>query len=463
MKKSIFIFTLLILATLAQPSIRTTTAHERPPHYLENDSTRADGVRACLYVPGVSTPTSMPAAVLNAPTPTPYPTATLPAPTKMDAKTTAKQVRVYRGLWNAVNENYVYRDFRGRNWRAIGARYESLVKQGLSDADFYGAMQSMINELGDGHSYFQSPAKVKEDEDALASRYNFVGVGFLATPIAGTEHAAIMTVFPDSPAAEAGLRSHDMLLKVDSGPIRDKSGASRTLGPEGSSVTLTVQRPGEAARDVVLTRRRVTGALLIDYCLISGTRIGYIFLPTLLDTTMDEQVRTALQNMTADGPLDGLVLDNRMNGGGSGETTQAILGLFVGGVQGHFVTRQKREPINIKAVNVNGSQTMPLVVLIGSDTVSYAEIMSGVLRVSGRARVIGSTSAGNVEQLRRYELEDGSRAWIASATFQPLGQTSGVWEGTGIVPDVSLPTRWDLFTEATDPALAKAVELLGKK
>jgi carboxyl-terminal processing protease len=321
----------------------------------------------------------------------------------------------------------------------------------------------MINELGDKHSYFQSPTQVKEEKEALASRYNFVGVGFLATPIPGTEIAAIMSIFPGSPAAEAGLQSHDVLLKVDGGQIRDKNGVSRTLGADGSSVTVTIQRPGEVSRDVVLTRRRVTGALLIDYCLISGTRIGYIFLPTLLDTTMDEQVRTALQNMTADGPLDGLVLDNRMNGGGSGETTQAILGLFVGGVQGHFVTRHKREPLNIKPVNVNGSQRLPLVVLVGHDTVSYAEIMSGVLRLSKRAQVIGSTSAGNVEQLRRYELEDGSVAWIASATFQPIGQTSGVWEGTGIVPDVYLPTRWDLFTEATDPALAKAVELLSKK
>jgi carboxyl-terminal processing protease len=459
MKKSILIFSCLILSMVAQPAI----AQEHPPYHMESYSMRTDAVRACLYVPGVSTPASMPDAVLNAPTPTAFPTSTLPLPSKIDAKTTSLQLRVHRGLWNAVNQNYVYRDFRGHDWKAIGARYEALVKQGLSDTDFYGAMQSMINELGDKHSYFQSPTQVKEEKEALASRYNFVGVGFLATPIPGTEIAAIMSIFPGSPAAEAGLQSHDVLLKVDGGPIRDKNGVSRTLGADGSSVTATIQRPGEVSRDVVLTRRRVTGALLIDYCLISGTRIGYIFLPTLLDTTMDEQVRTALQNMTADGPLDGLVLDNRMNGGGSGETTQAILGLFVGGVQGHFVTRHKREPLNIKPVNVNGSQRLPLVVLVGHDTVSYAEIMSGVLRLSKRAQVIGSTSAGNVEQLRRYELEDGSVAWIASATFQPVGQTSGVWEGTGIVPDVYLPTRWDLFTEATDPALAKAVELLSKK
>jgi len=85
---------------------------------------------------------------------------------------------------------------------------------------------------------------------------------------------------------------------------------------------------------------------------------------------------------------------------------------------------------------------------------------SGVLRLSGRARTVGARTAGNVERLRAFKFADGSRAWIATDTFQPLGMANAVWEDTGVVPDVSLPTRWDLFTEANDPALAKAVELL---
>jgi len=102
---------------------------------------------------------------------------------------------------------------------------------------------------------------------------------------------------------------------------------------------------------------------------------------------------------------------------------------------------------------------VPLVVLVGVNTVSYGEVLSGVLRLAGRAQIVGEPTLGNVEQLRRYDFNDGSRAWIASATFEPLGQASGIWEETGIIPDVLVPTRWDLFTEANDPALAQAVEL----
>ncbi len=458
MKRCAAFLLLLILSTpLLSPSAQVSDPNQPPSSF------NASSVRACLYVPGVSVPATMPADLVNAPTPTLFPTATLPPATKVDAKTTARQLRVYNGLWNAVRDHYVYPDFRGHDWNAIGARYKALVQQGLTDDSFYLAMQAMLGELGDQHSYFQSPAQIKAEQAELASRYDFVGIGALFTPIQGGSRAAIMTVFADSPAEEAGLRPHDTVLMVDGGPIREKSGTSRTLGPEGTQVTLTVQRPGEPPHDVTLTRRRVTGMLPIDYCLVPNTRIAYIFFPTLLDKTIGDQTRQALQKLTADGPLDGLILDNRMNGGGLGSVAQTIMGLFANGLQGNFVTRTSREPLRLQPVDVGGSQKVPLVVLVDVDTVSYGEIVSGVLRLAGRARIVGGTTLGNVEQLRRYDLEDGSQAWIASATFQPLGQANGTWEDTGIIPDVSVPTRWDLFTEATDPALAKAVELLMPK
>jgi carboxyl-terminal processing protease len=198
----------------------------------------------------------------------------------------------------------------------------------------------------------------------------------------------------------------------------------------------------------------------IDACLVPGTSVGYLFLPTLLDRTVADQTRAALRRLTADGPLAGLVIDNRVNGGGSGEVAKAMLGLFTRGRQGSYLSRAGREPLDLAPEDVGGSQSVPLVVLVGGDTVSYAEIFSGVLRAAGRARLVGERTRGNVEQLHRYEFEDGSRAWIASATFEPPGESAGAWEARGLVPDLVVPARWELFTEATDPGLAKAVELL---
>jgi C-terminal processing protease CtpA/Prc len=136
------------------------------------------------------------------------------------------------------------------------------------------------------------------------------------------------------------------------------------------------------------------------------------------------------------------------------------MGLFASGLQGYFVSRSGREPLRLKPDDIGGSQTVPLIVLVDVDTVSFGEIVSGVLRLSGRARIVGGPTLGNVERLRSYNFDDGSRAWIASETFEPRGQANGIWEETGIIPDVEIPTRWHQITEDNDPALAKAVELL---
>ena len=426
------------------------------------NNTSVNGVRACRFVPGVSTPASMPPGLVNQPKAKPRPIRTA-APTSSSNENTELQLRVLSGLSEAVSEHYVYPDFRGHDWKAMTARYRSKIQAGMNDSDFYEAMQALVSELGDEHSYFQSPAQVKAEESALASQYNFVGIGALFTPIAATDYAAVMSLFADSPAAQAGLQVHDILLKVDGGSVRDESGKSRTLGPEGSNVKLTLQRPGKPPYDLILTRRQVTGQLPIDYCLVPRTRVGYIFLPTLLDKTMAAQVSEALRKMTAEGPLQGLILDNRMNGGGLGSQAKAIMSLVAGGVPGYFVSRTSREPLQLNPEDIGGSQKLPQVVLVDTTTVSFGEIMSGVLRHSGRARIVGARTPSHVEQLRPYKYPDGSRAWLASDTFEPQGMTKNIWEYTGIVPDVPLPTRWDLFTEANDPGLAKGVELLMKK
>jgi carboxyl-terminal processing protease len=198
----------------------------------------------------------------------------------------------------------------------------------------------------------------------------------------------------------------------------------------------------------------------VDFCLVPGTRIGYIFLPHLGDETIPGQVRDALRAMTAPGPLDGLILDNRLNGGGASPVLEALLGLFTEGTPGYFVSRDDARPLEIEAEDVGGSQAVPLVVLVEVETASYGEVLSGVLGESGRATLIGQTTFGNVETLWAFGFEDGSRAWIAREAFQFADQAVGEWEDTGIVPDIVVPTRWDLFTEANDPAMAAALDVL---
>lgn len=425
-----------------------------PPTYNEF------GVRICDFVPGVSVPAEMPPEVTNPTEPTPYPLPTQPANQSVDQSTIDQQLALYQEIWNTVNTRYYDPAIRGVDWAAIGAKYEALIRAGLTQEDFYLSMQLMIYEIGDEHSHYLNPTEVQEQEAEIAGQNDFVGIGAISLPTAEGDKSILLSIFPGSPAEAAGLRPHDAMLAVDGGPVLDEFGTPRTLGPEGTEVTVTVQRPGQAPRDVTMVRSRVTGAVPIDACIMPEQRIGYIFVPTFLDGTVDEQVEEALVNMTADGELNGLIIDNRMNGGGSGDVAERFLGFFTEGLQGEFVSRQGREQVIIDGQDIGGSQTVPLVVLVSPDTVSYGEITSGILQNSERAIIIGETTLGNVELLRGSQFEDGSLLWVATDTFQPTGLDLGLWEETGIVPSIFAPVRWDLFVEGNDPGLAKAVEVL---
>ena len=444
--------------TTPSPSVQSATP---TPLVTRTPGVNAQGVRYCAYVPGESEPVTMPQEVLNPADPTPSPSPPPIGQTSVTLETTERQMGVFSALRDRIAGAYVYPDFNEVDWEAVGGRYEALIAGGLSDADFYTAMNLMISELGDEHSSFQSPDEVAEVTARLAEGENFVGIGLLGTPIAGTQTGAVIAVFPGSPADEAGLRPHDLVLEVDGLPFLDEERNARSRGPDGTSFDLKYQRPGDEVRTVTVTRAKVSGFTPVDYCIVPDTRIGYIMLPTFADENVDDQVRAALQKMTADGPLDGLILDNRLNGGGSSLVLEPMLGFFTSGGQGSFVSRDGEEELNAEADDIGGTQDVPLVILVDRDTVSFAEIFAGVLQNSGRATVVGGRTAGNVENLTSSTFDaDGSRVWLATRTFAPVGLEAEVWEGEGVVPDIRLPTRWDLFTEATDPALARAVELL---
>jgi len=396
------------------------------------------------------------------------PLATLPAPTAVVGPTpaleanpvisTEQQLRVLNGLVNAIGDHYVYPDVAGEEWLSRVTALRASVEAGLDTDAFYAEMRPLVSSLGDEHSYYQTPVEVAEEDNS--GEYGFVGIGALFQPIDENTRAAVLVVFEGGPAWHAGIQPHDALLAVDGGPIREPSGRSRTLGPDCSAVVLTIQTPGQEPRDMTLIRSGVSGSLPIYPSLVptsDGSKVGYLFLPTLMDQSLPERVRQALEDF---GPLDGLIIDNRMNAGGLGSVTEGILGLFTSGHVGDFVTRETTEPLEIEANPVQNSQDVPLVVLVAEDTVSYGEIASGILQDVGRARIVGQTTLGNVEQLRRYDFEDGSRAWLASSRFDPANSQAD-WETTGIIPDVEVIADWTSFTSTTDPAVAAAIALLG--
>jgi carboxyl-terminal processing protease len=402
-------------------------------------------------------PTRTPTFTPTPPTPSLTPTLT-PNPDDL-----ALQLQVFEELWQIVATQYLYPDFNGLDWNALHQEYRQRIKAGMNNADFYLTMEEMISRLGDDHSVFLSPQDTQVEDAQYAGDFNYVGIGTLDEVIPERRLLTILLVYPGSPAEEAGLKAHDSILEIDGSPAVDENGnrLAALRGPEGSQVTLSVKSPGESPRIVEITRRQIQGALPVPYELLTspgGKNIGYIFLPGLNDQTIARQVGKALLSMSKPEKLDGLILDNRENGGGANTMMESTLAYFTHGLVGHFANRHSRESLTIPSRNVANSQKVPLAVLVGKGSASFGEIFSGILQDLGRAYLIGEQTDGNVEILSVYDFPDGSSAWIAHDAFQPLNHPTQDWEATGIIPAQIVASNWDEVTTQSDPAILAALD-----
>lgn len=464
MKKRYFFLILLIFWGLSCSTLDRALDRFRPTPTPTPTSTltpvpSATPLETGLYIPPVCA--KKPIATIPVATTIAKPTSALSTNPKLSE---SEQLKVFDALTKRIEEIYLYPDFNGLDWPDTVDKYRAKIEKGLDTETFYIEMEQLMIDLKDDHSSFLSPVDVAASNAELEGKVDYVGIGMLIQPMPEKGRVTLLSVLPGSSAEHGGLKQHDSILAIDGTPISDGSVdySLRIRGPECSAVRLRVQSPGGKPREVLFVRFRIQSSLPIVSQLVKtkdGSRIGYIFLPSFFDETIPKQVEKALKNF---GELDGLILDNRMNGGGSSSVVYPILSYFTSGTIGNFISRKSTKPLKITADPVANSQDVPLVILVGPDTVSFGEIFSGALQDIGRAKVVGKTTLGNVETLLGYDFDDGSQAWIAAERFKPL-HSKADWEKTGIIPDVTAYADWDTFTFENDPSIAAALKLLGHK
>jgi len=400
---------------------------------------------ACQTVARLWEPTS---------TVTPSPTAVSPAQARHQA--------IFERVWTLVKENYVYADYNGVDWDAVYAEFAPRVAAAEDDEAFWKLMAEMIERLGDDHSVFVDPQGVAEEDRQAEGNLDYVGIGiYLDPPHDGRDYAVVLMVFPDSPAEQSGLQPHERILEVAGIPVRDN--LDGLLGPVGTTVTATVQKPGEAPRVLTFTRARIQTRLPIPHHVIPTPEgeVAYLLIPTLVDETIGQRTRELLASLAQEHELRGLILDLRINGGGTYQVLEELLSTFTAGKMGSFVRRGgTSQVLMIQANPVPGlPPDLPLVILVGPETVSFAEVLSGSLQAVGRAYLIGLPTAGNVEAIYPYDLEDGSRLWLAEESFVPV--TGERWEGRGVQPDERVEQAWEDFSsDEEDLALQTALRYL---
>jgi carboxyl-terminal processing protease len=232
-------------------------------------------------------------------------------------------------------------------------------------------------------------------------------------------------------------------------------------GPEGTSVSLTIERPGEEDHlRITVERARIELPAVMfemedDIAVLTVTLLG--------DNTVDE-LDDAIQQAQEAG-ASGIVLDLRSNGGGWVSVSQEMVGRFVPVERGPALHERRDLESNdstslpIIAGDVADYDT-PLVVLVNGSTASAAEIVAGALQDYERATIIGTTTLGKGSIQRIHQFDDGSSVRITIAEWTtPENQTI---QGEGIQPDieVELPDPEDRDEDDPDPQVARAIEYL---
>jgi carboxyl-terminal processing protease len=224
-------------------------------------------------------------------------------------------------------------------------------------------------------------------------------------------------------------------------------------------VVLSVQSPGGPRRDLTIDREQIVAADVLRGRFLDTVGVAYYRVPVSAENTLAQTIADNLATLSADKPLNGLVLDLRVARSGNGSWPLAqMLTLFGNGDLGEYYSRDGSDPLSVEGQDLAGSQTVPMMILVGPDTEGSPEIFAAALQSTGRARLVGLPTPGAVEGFSEVALPDGSRLFLATSSFRTHDNLD--LATSGLTPDVNVSGDWDEITTEEDPVFATAVVLL---
>ncbi|MFL5349481.1 MAG: S41 family peptidase [Hyalangium sp.] len=330
---------------------------------------------------------------------------------------TYKNLEVFARVLSYVQNNYV----------------ESVDSRKL----MHGAIKGMLETL-DPHTLFMPPEVFKEMKIDTSGEFGGLGLEIARKG----DRIIVVAAIDDTPAARAGLRPGDELLRIDdeSTQGRDLAWALQKMrGPAGKRVLLTIMREGfNAPRELAIIRDHIR-IVSVEGALYGG--IGYVKVKNFQDRT-DLYLRKELdrlRGLNGGKELRGVVLDLRNNPGGLLDQAVAISDRFLPGNLTIVTTRGRNggNATEERSKDRDTEANYPLVVLVNAGSASASEIVAGALQDHGRAVIMGTQTFGKGSVQTVIELEDGSGLKLTIARYYtPSGRSI---QERGITPDFVVP------------------------
>ncbi len=340
-----------------------------------------------------------------------------------------------------------------------------------------GATSGLVASVNDPYTVYFSPEEYQAWMEETSGQYT--GVGMVVEYV--KPYVTVVAPFPNTPAAKAGIRSGDKIVKVDG---KDVVGvdvdivANMIKGPEGTPVTITIVRDDGQPFDVQLVRA-VIHIPTVDQAMLTP-EIGYVRLYQFSEGAAQEMSK-AIASLKASG-AKGIIFDLRQNPGGLLSEAIPVAGLFIpdgpvmrrvsrGGAEVTYYTCNDQISESPCTTTTSQGLGMPYVVLVDGGSASASEIVSGAIHDRGNGVLVGTKTFGKGSVQNLWPLPGGGGVKITTSRY--LTPNGNAVDKVGITPDVTVqqgtvaPGQPSINLEdPKDPRnlqLIKAIQILQQK
>jgi carboxyl-terminal processing protease len=322
----------------------------------------------------------------------------------------------------------------------------------VMDAAINGVLQSL-----DPYSAYMSQEMFDSMETETKGAFGGLGIEV------GMEAGVVKVISPidDTPASRAGVKAGDYIVRIDNIQVQGKTlmeAVNLMRGPVGTPIEITIRRKGEKKAIVLKIVREKIQVKSVTAKIIDNN-IGYFRL-TSFNENSGRQLKSRIDEITAENEINKFILDLRNNPGGLLSQAVKISDFFLD--DGEIVsTRGRSKKENRKWFAKKGDQIdgKPLIVLINYGSASASEIVAGALKDHKRAILIGENSygKGSVQSIIPLKNKGAIRLTI-SKYYLPSGKSISE---VGVIPDFEVEEENEDFAINTvsDNQLNFAIKL----
>lgn len=330
--------------------------------------------------------------------------------------------------------------------KKIETALELVQKNYVEDVDrdklVNGAIDGMMNALGDPFSSYMAPDTAQQFSEQIEG--SFTGIGAEVS----LENGNVVVVSPikGSPAEKAGIQPKDILLSVNGESLEGLSlneAVAKIRGPKGTEAKVKVKRAGSASTlEFSIARDNI--ALETVYSHLEDGGVGVIEV-TEFSMNTAKRFKQELDSLEKQG-MKGLVIDVRNNPGGVLNIVAEMAEMFV--PEGKAIVQvENKNKQREQTISKGSGKKYPVVVVTNKGSASASEILAGALQESAGATLVGEATygKGTVQSSYSQEMGDGSMLKITIAKWLT---PNGEWiHEKGIKPDVAV-SQPDYFTVA---------------